>query len=205
MKLWPWLFLVSFLFNSNLLARDSDWFEGVIVLENHEVLLGELKIEAAYSLVQLKNSGSIRCIHAREIEQIKIHDTSINSVRTIISVRSENPEKSSAFYELIVRGEVNLLASYNDYRQFAQSDITKQKETPVLPDDMQFYYFDGKTLISSRCFRKEVFPVLLKLTKDHLEDFILQNRIQIDVPADQIRLLKQFNLIYSSGKLLARH
>ncbi len=188
----------------SIAKETGDWFEGVVIMNNHEIICGDVKISGAFNLVQVNVSGAIRCIPAREIEQIRFHDQSINTIRIIITNASGDASDQPGFFELIIRGEVSLLATYQDYSQFDPSKGTLNGKSVYLPDDMELYFYDGKTIVSTHDFRKQAYPAFMKIFRNELTKFIRAQRIRIDKPADQIRLLKHFNLLHSESKLLAK-
>jgi hypothetical protein len=173
-------------------------------MDDHEILTGEVKIAGEFELIQLKTSGTIRCIPANDINQISFHDPSVNCVRTIISVATYKASPCIGFFEIIIRGEVSLLASYHEFSRFDPSFTALSGQTVNLPDDMELYFYDGKTLISSRYFRKQVFPAFMKMFESDLSRFIRAQRILIDDPVDQIRLLRRFNQLHSDSKLITK-
>jgi hypothetical protein len=191
--------------NTRFFAREAgDWFEGVVIMNDHEILTGEVKVSGVVDVVQLKTFGTIRCIQASDINQISFYDPSINCIRTIIPAASDKASRCIGFFEIIIRGEVSLLASYHEFNQFDPSFTAFNGQTISLPDDIELYFYDGKIMISSRYFRKQVFPAFMKIFEDDLSRFIRSQRIRIDDPADQIRLLKRFNQLYSDTELLAK-
>ncbi|MDZ7605349.1 MAG: hypothetical protein U5K79_07115 [Cyclobacteriaceae bacterium] len=186
------------------MARDTgDWFSGVVILNNLEILTGELKISGKYDAVQVIVYGAIRTIPAREIVKVSFHDPSVNCVRTLITTSSGKSKGHIGFYEVLIHGEVSLLASYQHYNRFDGASKLLSDNTVEIPEDMQLYFYDGKTVIASRNFRKQVYPAFMNVFGDDLTDYIKSHRVRLEDALGQIMLLQRFNLLYAKSKLLA--
>jgi hypothetical protein len=182
------------------------WYEGIVVLEDREVLTGLVKINEVYDALQLKDDRKITCIPARQIEKLAIHDSELGAVRNFVVIPSAGKSINiHEFYEIIIKGEVKLLAKEKSYQniELAGINITESlfpNAVNEFANNKDFFFFDGKNLVALENFRNVVLPAFKRQFDSDISDFINTNKINLNYPRDQIRILKYFNKLYEENK-----
>ena len=205
------LTLIIFINPIFCLTFSSDiWHEGVVVLEDKEVIQGMLSINERYDVLQVKKNGQIHSLPAWQIRKFSIHDIELETVRNFIVLPSISKSmKFHQFYEIIIKGEIMLLSRNKVYKNLHEpSTNLANKLFPravnQFANNKDFFYFDGKNLIPIEQFRKVVLPAFKRQFGEEITMFIKEEKINLNYPKDQVKVVKYFNTLYTNSRELAR-
>ena len=193
------------------LYKDLPWYEGVVVMQDDEVINGDIQINQRFNVVLLRDGDEHQSIPADKIHKVTIHDEEMKTLRTFISVIDNNKYiAQSKFYELIVSGQISYISRIKEFQSSSLENFGKFLNKNVNVSDQyvgnhDFYYFDGKNVISDDKFRKKVLPAFKKYFNQEIVQFIKAEQLNLNNAYDQLAIMKYFNELYKSKTALALH
>lgn len=162
-----------------------EWHEAVVVLNDSEVLVGEVVIEPSLDMV-LFRSGEIRTFYpAAQIKFINIHDEGVKFPRKFISLPSEERGRfASKLYEVVLQGELSVIRK------------PRGGSLPDMDDVLSYDYFvkqdDSITKLSD--FRKKIYPVIQQYYAEKRLLFSLDDeQLNPNSSSDAIKLIQMYN------------
>lgn len=211
----PGKFLVIFLIHIGLIYpakayEKIKWYDGVIILSNHEVINCELNINQKFNTVQSKEGTTVRSHPAREIEKITFYDTDLETPRFFISIPvNDHLILKYEFYEIVIRGKVKLISREKDYSITVEKYLnvflnSSESATRNYVSNQNFYFFDGKNIIPLQKFCKLVLPAFKMYFNHEISSYIQEAKLNVNLPRDQMKVLKYFNKLYSEKIIFAR-
>lgn len=162
-----------------------EWHEAVVVLNDSEVLVGEVVIEPSLDMV-LFRSGELRTFYpAGEIKFMNIHDEGVKFPRKFISLLSEERGRStSKLYEVVLQGELS---------------VVRKPRGGSLPDMDDVYSYDyfvqrDASIIKLSDFRKKIYPIIQQYYAEKQQIFSLDaEQLNPNSPSDAIKLIQIYN------------
>ena len=114
----------------------------------------------------------------------------------------------NSFYEIIISGEIMLLARDKIYKNRFDVDISTgkiaSKTLNQFANNKNYLLYDGKNLISLENFRKRVLPAFKKYFREEINLYMKEQKLNVNFPKDQVRLVKYFNKLYNDKLILVK-
>jgi hypothetical protein len=172
------------------------WHEGKAVLESGDTLTGQLKYDLQQDLLQHRNTQSTAEVFtARKVLFFEIFDNSVRKYRQFFSLpyALNGGYKAPVFFELLEEGKMTLLAREAvEYRTFTNPYGFGSFTRMVLVN----YYFFLKDNGNIEPFLGKKRADLLELMgkrKEQVQDFIKQNRLDIEDKYDLVQIIEYYN------------
>ncbi len=200
-----WMFFGLFLTAVAIDCQAKEiWFEGVIVLKNNEVHVGQIAIHHEYNVVSLKEDDKQFTFSAYQVASFNIHDEELGIVRKFKSLPYEENDGRyvDTFFEVVINKEVTLLRKQSKYHASNYEIMEVGLHTNYSRFVTNYeYFFEYKGIITpSNRFKKEFKPVLDIMLKDKLDAFIKDNGLNMNRTYDQIIVVRFFNkLVETEG------
>lgn len=194
---------MKFLFVLSILSCYDDpgkenvqWYDGVIVLANEEILQGEV-FPTGNDLVLFRSNSKVKVVPAHQLQSVHFYDKESDINRKFIS-RNESRDSRRVFhlYEVVLSGEINLLR-----RKSAVQSNSKPH------DKYDFVYFieSGEELVTLKKFRTTFFYAMMANHPDEMVSFIEQNRLNPNISADAVRIISYYNKLTNNQQIMTRH
>lgn len=162
------------------------WYEAVIVLNDHEVLVGEVVIQPSFDIVLFK-SGSERTYYpVSKINYINIHEEGVNVPRKFIT-HVDHREQGRSFvhlYEVVLQGELTVLRKPNG------------KSLPEFDDVYAYDYFikEDASVIKLADFKRKIYPRIERYySSKQLIHYLRKEKLDPGSPADAIKIIDMYN------------
>ncbi|GEM_PF-3010406 len=178
------------------LSAKETWYDGVIILNDNQVLTGKISHHEDEDLIQLKQDDKIFCFSAYQVTSFNYYDTSLDAIRRFLSIPYEDEYHRFAdlFFELIIDDEVSLLRKKNPYGYSTdfQTANTSYDQSSHKNDYDYFFEYKGKVIPSNR-FKKDLKPLLNLTLENEISGFIKDNGLSIHRTYDQVLIVRFFN------------
>ena len=180
------------------------WYEGVIILKNNEVHVGQVAMHQKHDIVNLKQGDRQFSFSAYQVASFCIHDEEFGIVRKFKSFPYEEHEGryTDMFFEVVINKEVVLLRKQNKYsaRNYEIMEVGLQTNYSRFVTNYD-YFFEYKGIITpSNRFKREFKPILDIMLKEKLDVFIKDNGLNMNRTYDQIIVVRFFNkLVETEG------
>lgn len=168
-----------------VLAKTIEWDNAVVVLNNNEVLVGEVVIQPGLDLILFK-AGETRTFYAADkINYININDGDVNIPRKFVSLRSDKHGRPTInLYEVVIQGELSVLRK------------PRGSSLPDFNDAHGYEYFvkESSGLVKLSDFRKSIYPIIEQYySEGQLMKFMNQENLSPWSPSDAIKLIEIYN------------
>jgi hypothetical protein len=161
------------------------WHEAVVVLNDHEVLVGQVVIQPSFDIVLFK-SGSERTYYpVSKISYINMREEGVNVPRKFVThTERENGHSVVSLYEVVLQGEISVLRKPNG------------KTLPDFDDAFSFNYFtkDDASILKLASFKRKVYPRIERFYSEKgLSQYLRKENLDPSSPADAIKLIEMYN------------
>lgn len=167
-----------------------DWKEGVIILNNEEVLNGEVYYDHWYDLVLLRDDPNqpVQTFTARQVQSFRYYDPQDNIIHDFL-VLAHHPASSYPvpnFYEVVTTGTVLYLRQHNRCPLSPPRDVN--------PHKVAYHYFayHHGQLVRAQRFTRDLLPTLVQ-EDPALADYAKVHHLRTYDVGDQILLVEHFN------------
>jgi hypothetical protein len=199
------LLLVSLCY-AQIKNANIEWHEGIIILENDEIVKGELGYDYANDLIMCKEDGKIRTFGPHQAVSFQFYEIEKNLLRRfkVYELAQNSFYSQQGFFEIVVDGEVDYIRKRNRYALYHPRDGYMVHRKPNMHEVAYDYFVqvNGK-LIKARKFKKEVLPQLL-LTDQSVEKYMKEQKLTTYDIGDQIVLLNYYNKKSDKAKPTAK-
>ena len=195
-------FSTHFSFSNTLRLRQDSWYEGYIITAYDSVIPGKLNVKMDFDAAVVRIDGQELVFPSNEIKRVVYYDPSLETPRTFQCIRDINKGwVTSRLYEIVMTGQIQLVSrpiAYKSGRKSSYGEKTDScsKETEYALNH-KYYFFDGKTLLPIRNFRKAVLPIFSKYYPKNMAEFVNKHNLNINRFEDQLQIVKHFNLLYA--------
>ena len=179
-----------------------EWNPGIIILENDQIVKGDLAYDYSSDLIMCRNDDKIQTFGPHQAVSFRFYEEDKNLIRKFKVY--EMPQNSfytqEAFFEIVVDGEVDYIRKRNRYALYQPRDGYLAHRKPNMHEVAYDYFVqvNGK-LIKARRFKKEVLPQLI-LTDQSVEHYMREQQLTTYDIGDQIVLLNYYNGKTSKSK-----
>lgn len=179
------LFLTTLLFIGTGVCAMS-WLEGSLVLNNGQVLVGEISVVALHNTVLFRSHDKVDVYPAYKISEVRFYDPSININRKFICIRTTNEMAwSSRLFEVVLSGEVQLI----------REELSDDVDDSGNHDAAGFRYFViyKGSLVSLKKFRSKVYPALRHSSVTGLSEYVRRNRLNPNNESNAVKIIDYYN------------
>lgn len=184
------------LFNSaQSLSVGLQWYEGVVVLYNNQILVGKVSVEQVHDVVLFRHSDSlnITVLPAFKVKAVNYFDVTNTINRRFISLDQQSTRRTTCLYEVVVTGKVWVLRRLNKYHSMPPGD-----------DEYMYYSMKNDELVELKKFGATMFAHLDDLSGQQLSVYVRAKRFDPYQLADAIRIIQYFNSLEIPAGVLSR-
>ena len=188
-----YLLLINLL---SLPAYSQQWFDGSLVLSNGNVRVGRISIECDHDLVLFEQEAVRTVYPAHKIQSVYFYDYTTNVNSRYQSLRkSEGVGSRFYLYEVVLAGEIDVL------RRKKSSAFPKH----TAPTDYNYFIHHNNVLVPLRKFKRKIFPYIQSSSDKWLKEFITAKRLNIQLPANAIRIIEYYNSVVKDLNPIAKN
>lgn len=189
--------LTTFSAEAQLSKKATPWQEGIIILNNEQVINGEISYDYFYDVVLHRADGLISTYTPQQFISFMYYDEKEDLYHNFVSLDNElNPKyQQKAIYEVVLEGKVNYVRKRNKYPTYEpKKGYLANKNRRLNQHKVAYEYFVqyGDRLIKSRRFKQEVLPLMLD-QEQSLAFYMKENNLKSYQVGDQIELVRYFN------------
>ncbi|MCA4896980.1 MAG: hypothetical protein ING84_18425 [Cytophagales bacterium] len=179
---------------SSVISAQPKMFDGVVVNHRQEVILAKVAVETAFdALIFKSNSDTAVCsiLPAHRVNSFRYFDSVGNINRQFISLRHHGAYR---FFEIVIYGPVQVLRRL------------KRGVSPLKANeghDYDFFCWFGSELIELKKFKSDVFPFLVQMHGQILEDFVRQSKLRLHDAGSIFSIVKKCNELSGRQRLVA--
>jgi len=177
-----------------VISAQPKMFDGVVVNHRQEVILAQIAVETAFDALIFKaNSDTAGCsiLPAHRVNSFRYFDSANNINRQFISLRYHGVYR---FFEVVIYGPIQVIRRL------------KRNVGPLEANeghDYDFFCWFGNELTEMKSFRSTVFPLLVQVYGQELEDFINQNKLRLHDQVSIFSIVKKCNELCGRQRLVA--
>lgn len=183
------------MFSSFCFSDDPDWNPGVVVLENNNMLEGDIKFDHKNGVIQCRDNGKIKAFSSHGVVYFYFINKVTNILHRFISVEQSTKDNyhRKDFYEIVLEGELTLLRKRNkaiDPVRRGQTSSTDNMMHHILCYDYYVYY-EGEMLEIDK-FKKDIVP-LMEDKDQEIQKYADRKNLRLYYLMDQISLISYYN------------
>ncbi|MDF9795879.1 hypothetical protein OKW21_001142 [Catalinimonas alkaloidigena] len=192
------IFTLAVSANAQLSNSTTDWYPGVIILENTEVVKGDISYDYSHDIVMCKIDDVIKTFTPHQVTAFKYYEESENLFHDFVTLTNYiNPRyQQKAFYEVVLEGDISYVRKRNKYPAYnAKEGYLANRNKRLNQHKVCYEYFVHyeNELIKSKSFKREVLPIMQNKERS-LHTYMKKNQLRPYDIGDQIELVEYFNL-----------
>jgi hypothetical protein len=174
-----------------------DWHPGIVVLENEDVLKGDIAYDYMTEMVMCRQNKQVKIFGPRQARSFRYLDENTNIIHKyeLYVIRDQNNYEEKAFFEIILKGHINYIRKRNKHRFRINPKSSLAEENQQAQPEFELYdYFaeKGGKMIQSKRFHKDLLPGLVELDQS-IPSFMKEKNLKSYEVRDQIMLLSYYN------------
>ena len=174
------LFVVLFLAHG---ASGQEWFRGSVLLQNGNVLKGEISFWTGRDAILLSEGNAMMAIPAFRIQSLSFYDEEAEIQREFVTMPSTRGAATTyQFYEVVVHGTISVLRQQHLYWYSLRIQMS----------DYDYFIVKDDLFMPISKFRRELYPDL-KRTSSTLADLVMRERLNLYNIEDNIRFIEYYN------------
>lgn len=185
-------------------SGDPEWSPGVIVLEDSQVLEGDLNYDHKNGVIQCRNAGKIKAFSSHGVTSFYFINRATNILHRYVAVEQNTGEnyRRKEFFEIVLEGELTILRKRNK-----STDPVRRGHTMSTYNLMHhilcydYYVYHQGEMVKVNKFKKDVVP-MMKDKKREITTYADKKNLKLYYLMDQISLISYYNgLVYvENGK-----
>lgn len=179
------------------------WHDGKVVLESGDTLRGQVKYDLQQDLIQFTDKkGMVEALTARKVLLCEIFDKTEGQYRQFYSLpyNTSSGYRTPVFFELIGEGKLTVLAREKlENRSMSSPYYYGASYTRVVLIN-QYYLLKENGTITEIGNRKSDFLDLFGKHADHMNDYMKDNKLKVDVKRDLIKIIAYYNSLFKTNK-----
>ena len=186
-------------------AQEKNWYEGKIILHNHQQLQGLLCYNWDGQVVQLRLSdGRIRAFSAAQVASFALHD-GMSPIRLFTSLPLALPGQKQSlrpdqlvFLEkylsgpLVVMRRLKTKKGLLSIRMRKPINVVNNEEFYPDHDTFEYFVYDGTTFRELTYFYRDIEPLMIDYQRE-LTGFVDQHNLNTRLTSVQLMLVNRFN------------
>ncbi len=189
--------LVLFSFNSfgqNFINDKNEWFDGKIMLERGDTLMGKMQYEMQTSILKLQTyNNTIKTYSARQIDAFDFFDPVLKEhryFRTLMYTPKGKDYSTPSFFGLIYEGKNNKVSIY--YKENLRNVYLWNTKT-LVNDDLEIYFaFPDGSVKRFRRHTNSLFDLLTENQGD-MKSFIEAKYLKTEILMDMVKIVDYYN------------
>lgn len=183
--------------HAQLSNRATDWHPGLVILNNHEIVKGDISYDYAYDLVMCKEGDKIQTFTTHQASSFKYFDAESNLFHEYVALSNKiTPEyQQKSFYEVVLEGDINYVRKRNRFPAYHPKDgylATRNAQMNEHKVCYEYFVQYKDELIKSRRFKQEVLPIM-KSKEYSIDAYMRANNLRTYNIGDQIELVEYYN------------
>lgn len=183
------------------------WCKGQAMLENGDVLKGQISFDLKFQVVRVKNNGIVHAYTAESLAYFEIYDHIKKINRKYVSVESPvHPGYSRKnFFEVISHGRLSYLRQSEYVRRPRATEDMRAPHIYLNNVCRHTYYIHDKEegLMRVNDFSEEVLPRMASF-EEEVDDYIERCQLSLRKLHEQVRVINLYNQLHATrGKLAA--
>lgn len=183
------------LLSAQRITFETGWNPGVVVLKDNTTVKGQINYVQKNETIQVTTSSQKLKYDADQLKFFQYYDKEQGYNRAFIALKKlavDNP-KVTQMFEIVLEGA---LPYYRKPYLIEKAVVKHNKATTdhIFSDFVEYSYFlltpDG--LVEANNFGNDILPYLKKHIKS-ISDFIVDNKLDINLIADQIQIVDHYN------------
>ena len=176
-------------------AITPEWHTGAVVLQNQQVLTGELSVNLYYDLLLLRRENAITVLPVHKVASFHFYDEGVNINRRFVSVsNSDGSVPVFRLYEVVAPGDVLVIRK------------PKRPGTSNVEDiDFDYFMLHGAKVLPLRRFRGKLYPKLLEYDRMSMLAYMHENKLNPNKAADAIQLIGFYNYLTRTPSYVRLH
>lgn len=183
-----------FLAVSWLISAQPNMHHGVIVDNHYEVIPSHFAVETTFDAVIIRSdldTATRIVMPAHRVSSFRYFDSASNVNRHFKSLRHEGIYR---FYEVVIYGELLIL------RRLKRNVALREADEG---HDYDFFCWFRSELIELKKFKSDVFPFLVQMHRQILEEFVRQNKLRLHDAGSIFSIVKKCNELSERQRLVA--
>lgn len=171
------------------------WCPGKVVLENQQVVRGEINYDLKFNAVQVRHDGVIRTYTAERIAYFDLFDQVKHRDRHYIAIDHQLDEgyRRKTFFEVLTEGDLTVLRKTKYVRR---PRVTEDKRAPHIYLNTvckhSYYLFNEGEFFEVDDFKGQVLP-LMSRHQAAVSDYIRQCKLKLRKVHEQMRVVHLYN------------
>lgn len=183
------------------------WCKGQAMLENGDVLEGQISFDLKFQVVRVKSNGIVHAYTAESLAYFEMYDHIKKIGRKYVSVDSPvHPGYSrKAFFEVISHGTLSYLRQSEYIRRPRATEDMRAPHVYLNSVCRHIYYIhdEEEGLVRVNDFSEEVLPRMDSF-EEEVDDYIDRCHLSLRKLHEQVRVINLYNQLHATrGKLAA--
>lgn len=195
--------------HAQLSNRNTEWYSGIVILNNNDIVKGDLSYNFSHDLVMCREGETIKTFTPHQVNSFKYFNEETEVFHEFITLSNDIHPKfqQKAFYEVVLEGDINYVRkrnrfpAYNAKEGYLSTPNARLNEHKVCYE--YFVQYDN-ALIKSRRFKQEVLP-MMKSKEQSIQAFMKEKQLKPYNIGDQIELVEYYNSTANLSKPTASH
>ena len=192
------------------IVQAQSWYDGIVVLENKDILAGEVSYNDVQDIVSIRMDSKTFSYSAHQVQMFRyyIKSNKIHRIYYSISVKNKNGYQRNKFFEYIDHGAVSLYRRINPSRRDkyvrVELDLApKKRMIRYLREDINshhYYYLDEGQVkeIRAREFRAEI--LTCARTDNTLSGILEQKKLRTNKVPEMVYAALTMNQVIKNAK-----
>ena len=189
------ILVTMFTWSKHVVASTPEWNVGTVVLNDLQILTGEIVVEQKHDLVLIKQGDHVDVVAAHRLRSVNIYDKLKNINRRFVSVSTRTVNRNRfQLFEVVLNGEVSVLRKMKDIASKAETDA----------DDFEYFVYANERLTALRKFRSTVYQQLVRNRGNEISRYIKEEKLNPNLAAHAILIVDHYNQIVRNDLSLSR-
>ena len=197
---------MCFSLNAIALPDYGLWCQGKALLENGDLLEGEISLDLKFEVVRVKKDGFVHAYTAQSVAYFELFDHIKKINRKYISVENKvHPGyERKSFFEVISHGELSFLRQSEYVRRPRATEDIRAPHVYLNSICKHIYYMHDQEegLLRIQNFRKEVIPRMVGY-EEEVNNYIKSCRLTLRKVHEQVRVFNLYNQLCTMNNRLA--
>jgi hypothetical protein len=174
------------------------WHEGKIVLESGDTLMGQVKYDLQQDIIQFTDTrGTVEAFSARKVLLCEIFDKTVGQYRQFYSLpyTATSGYRTPVFFELVAEGKLTVLSRERLENQTTSSPYFYGSFSRTVLVNKYFMLKENGDIVDFST-RKTDFLQLVGRHADTLNDYMKDNKLQLDDKKELTQIINFYNSLF---------
>ncbi len=171
------------------------WCPGKVVLEDEQVVSGEINYDLKFNAVQVRQGKTVRTYTAEQIAQFDLYDQVKHRDRRYVAIDHPMKEgyRRKTFFEVLSNGPLTMLRKTKYVRR---PRVTEDFRAPHIYLNAvcrhDYFLFNEGQIVEVDDFEEQVLP-LMSRHEEPIDDYIKAGKLKLRKIHEQMRLVYLYN------------